>query len=188
MNIIESPFFIMSLEDVELACFERMISGLRNFDLVFIFKNYEKQVTRIASIPIDKAEVVKNWLNTQNILYFESTKSFQWSNILKTIRQDITSFVQDGGWDIILGDSEDEGEESDPGDESFSVESDEVEIESESISESEDSYDEDDDDSEDFDGDDDLSEEGKDWSDLEESTRREEEKKKVNAKAPPKRR
>lgn len=27
MNIIESPFFIMSLEEVELACFERMIVG-----------------------------------------------------------------------------------------------------------------------------------------------------------------
>lgn len=161
MNIIESPFFIMSLEEVELACFERMIGRLKNFDLVFIFKDYERPVTRIASIPIDKAEIVKNWLNSQNLLYFESTKSFSWANILRTIRQDVTAFVEDGGWNIILGESDGEEEDSDDGDESYSGDDDKDEDESESISdESDDSYGEEDEDDDDEYGDDDLSEEG----------------------------
>nr|pir 138K protein - Tetrahymena thermophila [Tetrahymena thermophila]AAS65456.1 p138 [Tetrahymena thermophila] len=177
MNIIEFPFFIMSLEEVELACFERMIGRLKNFDLVFIFKDYEKQVTRIASIPIDKAEIVKNWLNSQNILYFESTKSFSWANILKTIRQDIGGFIEDGGWNIILGEDEGEDEDPDEGDEDFSVEQDEEEEESEEISESDEDFD-DEESASDFEGDEDLSEEGQSWSDLEENARKEEERRK----------
>lgn len=143
--------------------------GLRNFDLVFIFKDYEKQVIRIASIPIDKAEAVKNWLNSQNILYFESTKSFQWGNILKTIRSDIASFVEDGGWDIILGDSEGEEDESDEGDESYD-DDEESDIFSGSISEgsngNEENYD--DEESEEIDDEDNISVEGRSSSDLEE--------------------
>lgn len=127
-------------------------------------------MTRIASIPIDKAEIVKNWLNSQNIMYFESTKSFSWGNILKTIRQDIPAFVEDGGWNIILGESDDEDEDEDPDDESFTAEEDPDEVLSESISGSDDSYEEDESD-DDFDGDEDLSEEGESWSDMEENTR-----------------
>lgn len=34
----------MTIEDVEIACFERMVGGLKNFDLVFVFKDYDRPV------------------------------------------------------------------------------------------------------------------------------------------------
>lgn len=60
----------MLLDKVEFVCFERMIliyfdyhlntflmlyygNRLKNLDLVFVFKDYEKPVTRIASIFTD---------------------------------------------------------------------------------------------------------------------------------------
>jgi nucleosome binding factor SPN SPT16 subunit len=96
------------MEEVELACFERMMGGLKNFDLVFVYKNYEKLVTRITAIPIDSVDSIKKWLDSMDIIFFESTKNFVWNNILGTIRKDIRAFVEDGGWNIILGESDDE--------------------------------------------------------------------------------
>ena len=64
INLIESPFFVLTMEEVELACFERMLGGLKNFDLVFVYKNYERTVTRITAIPIDSVELIKKWLDT----------------------------------------------------------------------------------------------------------------------------
>jgi len=46
-----------------------------------------------------------------DIVFFESTKNIAWGNILSTIRKDIRSFVEDGGWDVMFIDSDDEGEE-----------------------------------------------------------------------------
>jgi nucleosome binding factor SPN SPT16 subunit len=46
----------MNLKEVEIACFERMISGLKNFDLVFVFKDYDRPVQRITAIPIEHSE------------------------------------------------------------------------------------------------------------------------------------
>ncbi|EGR30454.1 metallopeptidase family m24, putative [Ichthyophthirius multifiliis] len=180
MNIIETPFFVMSLEDVELACFERMIGSLRNFDLVFIFKDYEKAVTRIVSIPMENADNIKSWLNSQDILYFESTKNFALVNILKTIRADIQGFVEDGGWNILLGESDNEEEnEQELDDESFNISGDEEEYESDDdFSDSDDDYTEDSED--DFTGDEDLSEEGLDSEDMEEEFEREERQKRNN--------
>jgi len=41
----------MPLEDIEMVCFERMMRSLKNFDLVFVFKDYEKPIQRITAIP-----------------------------------------------------------------------------------------------------------------------------------------
>lgn len=63
MNVVESPFFILTLQEVEICCFERIIPGIKSFDLVFVFKNYDKPVLRIESIDIKDLESVKNWLD-----------------------------------------------------------------------------------------------------------------------------
>lgn len=82
MSVVETPFFILTISEVEIACFERVMPGIKSFDLVFVFKNYEKPVLRIESIDIKDLEGVKNWLdkvlkfifflwNKMNILFFE---------------------------------------------------------------------------------------------------------------------
>lgn len=68
MSVVETPFFILTIAEVEIACFERVMPGIKSFDLVFVFKNYEKPVLRIESIDIKDLEGVKNWLDKVIIL------------------------------------------------------------------------------------------------------------------------
>lgn len=45
INVIETPFFVLTLSEVDIACFERMLPRqVRNFDLVFVNKDYDKPV------------------------------------------------------------------------------------------------------------------------------------------------
>jgi len=120
MNIIENPFFVVTLDEVEIACFERMLNGLKNFDLVFVYKDYHQPVTRITAIPKQHLDSMKGWLDKMNIIFFESTRNFMWSNILKTINESVRGFIEDGGWNILLGDDDDtENEDLISGDDEF---------------------------------------------------------------------
>ena len=56
------PPFVISLEDLELVHFERVQFHLKNFDMVFIFKNYHRKVAMINAIPMNMLDHVKNWL------------------------------------------------------------------------------------------------------------------------------
>ncbi len=60
---------------------------------------------------MQELERIKNWLDKMELIYFESSRNFNWSNILTTIKKDMRGFIEDGGWNIILGDSEDEEDE-----------------------------------------------------------------------------
>lgn len=59
VNLTEWPPFILSLEDVEIASFERIMHGLRHFDIVFVHKDYGKSVQSIISIPVETLEKMK---------------------------------------------------------------------------------------------------------------------------------
>jgi nucleosome binding factor SPN SPT16 subunit len=96
----------MTLDEVEVAYFERIQFGLRNFDLTFVFKNYDRPVVRISAIPVECLEEVKNWLNQMDILYSEGTLNLNWAMVMNQIKQDVEGFVDDGGWAVILFDDE----------------------------------------------------------------------------------
>ena len=53
---------MVSLEDVELVHFERVQFQLKNFDMVFIFKDYARKVAMINSVPMTMLDHVKEWL------------------------------------------------------------------------------------------------------------------------------
>lgn len=106
VSLSETPFFVMTLDEVEVAYFERIQFGLRNFDLTFVFKNYERPVVRISAIPVECLEEVKNWLNQMDILYSEGTLNLNWGMVMNQIKQDVEGFVEDGGWAVILFDEE----------------------------------------------------------------------------------
>ena len=48
VSLIESPFFVVSLEDIEIIHFERVSFQLKNFDIVLVFRDYSKPVQRIS--------------------------------------------------------------------------------------------------------------------------------------------
>lgn len=44
VNLTEWPPFVITLEDVEILHFERVQFHLKNFDMVFVFKDYSHKV------------------------------------------------------------------------------------------------------------------------------------------------
>jgi len=185
VNLSEPPFFIMSLDEVEVAHFERVQYSLRNFDLCFIYKDYSKPVTRICAIPANYLEGIKNWLDKMDIIFSEAAVNFDWNKIMSEVRTQLRNnpkkFLEDGGWDFLQPSGSEGGEDGEgleEGDSAFSVSSEEFEEESES--EFSDEEDEDDEDESDFEGDSDLEEEGLSWDEMEEMAEKEDLRKQMN--------
>lgn len=195
VNLTEWPPFVLNLEDVEVAHFERVIFQLRMFDVVFVFKGFEDDPAatgraakdywlRISSIPMEELTPLKRFLDEQNIKYYEGKASLQWNEVLKSVRYDLEEFYERGGWSFLSADEPVEGEEH------SEEEADSLDGDAEfAPSQSEDAYESSDETSEDSDsdafdakrelggesdeGEDDLSsdEEGLEWDELERNAR-----------------
>ncbi|KAJ3702142.1 hypothetical protein LUZ61_005847 [Rhynchospora tenuis] len=171
VELIETPFLVVTLSEIEIVNLERVGFGQKNFDMAIVFKDFKKDVLRIDSIPSSSLDAIKEWLDTTDLKYYESRLNLNWRPILKTITEDPEKFIEDGGWEFLnmdASDSESEGsEESDKGYEPSDVEGEESESseeasESESLVESEDE-----DGSEDGSDADSEEEKGKTWEELE---------------------
>lgn len=62
VQLSEMPNLVIDLAEVEKVHLERVQFGLKNFDMVFIFKDYTRPVSHINSIPTQELEHVKEWL------------------------------------------------------------------------------------------------------------------------------
>lgn len=62
VNLTEWPPFVITLEDVELVHFERVQFHLKNFDMIFIFKDYTRKVAMVNAVPMNMLDHVKEWL------------------------------------------------------------------------------------------------------------------------------
>lgn len=100
----------MSLDEVQIAYFERVQYGLRNFDLVFIFNDWSQKEVHINGIPINSLEPIKEWLNSVGIKYYQGKANLRWRSLLDTFAKDPVGFWEEGGWSR-LDDDEDEDEE-----------------------------------------------------------------------------
>ena len=78
VNLTSWPPFVTTLEDVELVHFERVQLSLKNFDMVFIFKDYNKKIAMVTAIPMTMLDHVKEWLNSCDIKYTEGVQSLNW--------------------------------------------------------------------------------------------------------------
>lgn len=124
VNLTEFPPFVVCLEDVEIAFFERVSPGmvLKNFDLVFVFKDYARPVVRINSVPSDSLQGVKSWLNSVDIKYYEGPNPITWNKLLPHIQAHPDDFLDAGGWqmlDLNADDSDDDSDGSEEEDENF---------------------------------------------------------------------
>lgn len=98
VHLTHSPFFVSTLEEVEVAFFERLAPTIKNFDLVLIFNDYTR-FSLINAIPNMYKDRIRQWLDSCNILFFESTVNTKWDAMLKRIRNDFDGFVlNDHGW------------------------------------------------------------------------------------------
>ncbi|KXG25529.1 hypothetical protein SORBI_3007G192600 [Sorghum bicolor] len=119
VELIETPFLVVSLSEIEIVNLERVGFGTKNFDMAIVFKDFKKDVLRIDSIPSASLDAIKEWLDTTDLKYYESRLNLNWRPILKTIIDDPQKFIDDGGWEFLnmeASDSEtDDTEESDQG-------------------------------------------------------------------------
>lgn len=56
------PPFVVTLDEVELVHFERVQFHLKNFDVVVVYKDYNKKVTMINAVPVNSLDPIKEWL------------------------------------------------------------------------------------------------------------------------------
>ncbi|EFA04061.1 FACT complex subunit spt16 [Tribolium castaneum] len=173
VNLTEWPPFVITLEDVELVHFERVQFHLKNFDMIFVFKDYQRKTAMVNAIPMNMLDHVKEWLNSCDIRYSEGVQSLNWVKIMKTITDDPEGFFESGGWTFLDPESDEEAqaqeEETEDEDEVYEpTDMESVSEESEEDSEYSEGDTEESDES--ASGEDDLGsdeESGKDWSDLE---------------------
>ena len=110
VHLTDTPFFVASIEDVEVAHLERIQFGLKNFDMVLVYKDFKKPVSHINTIPIEQLETVKSWLDASEIPFSEGPVNLSWPQIMKTVNDNPKLFFEDGGWSCLQPDSDDEGE------------------------------------------------------------------------------
>jgi len=53
---------VIALDEVELVHFERVQFHLKNFDMVFVYKDYHRKVSMINAVPMNQLDHVKEWL------------------------------------------------------------------------------------------------------------------------------
>ncbi|KAJ6359583.1 hypothetical protein OIU77_003731 [Salix suchowensis] len=168
VELVETPFLVVTLGEIEIVNLERVGLGQKNFDMTIVFKDFKRDVLRIDSIPSTSLDGIKEWLDTTDIKYYESRLNLNWRQILKTITDDPQSFIDDGGWEFLnleASDSDsDNSEDSDqgyiPSDAEPESESEDDVSESESLVESEDEEEEEEEE-------DSEEEKGKTWEELE---------------------
>ena len=109
VHLTHTPFFVTTLDEIEVAFFERLAPSIKNFDLVFIFKDYTR-FTLINAIPNQFKDHLRQWLDSCNILFFESAINTKWDAMLKRIRSDFEAFVyEDEGWKAFSDEVEEDG-------------------------------------------------------------------------------
>jgi len=125
VSLVEYPFFIIDLKNVEVVNFERIVYGIKSFDICFVNRNLV-DYNYIQSVDIDYLDNLKAFLDSNNICFITTQVNLQWNNLLKTIKKDPVSFYESGSWNELqphkqvesddstmsdLGTSEDEEDE-----------------------------------------------------------------------------
>ncbi|KAF2214519.1 hypothetical protein CERZMDRAFT_95783 [Cercospora zeae-maydis SCOH1-5] len=163
VQLTEPPFMVITLTDIEVVHLERVQFGLKQFDMVVVFKDFTRPPAHINTIPVEALDGVRDWLDSVDIPFSEGPLNLNWATIMKTVIQDPHTFFADGGWSFLGTESDDEGSDEEEEESAFEASSEDLASES-----SEDESDFDDDASAEA-SDEDVSddEEGEDWDEME---------------------
>lgn len=140
VQLIESPFLVTSVREVDIVCLERVALGQKSFDMVFVFQDLKQDVIRIEVIPMTSLDKIKDWLNDSNLKYYETKLNLNWRKVLKAIMDDPVSDKNDR-WEFLNPDASDSDSESsetedehyEPSDGESGSESDDEDSDSESV-------------------------------------------------------
>eukprot|EP00768_Dysnectes_brevis_P003724 gnl/Dysnectes_brevis/2648_a3203_1091.p1 GENE.gnl/Dysnectes_brevis/2648_a3203_1091~~gnl/Dysnectes_brevis/2648_a3203_1091.p1 ORF type:complete len:1097 (-),score=424.66 gnl/Dysnectes_brevis/2648_a3203_1091:55-3345(-) len=94
--------FVLTLEDVEFAVFERDQPGvLKTLDLTFVFKDLRRTPVTISQVASKKAQDLKDWLDQVPLKFFISNTSVNWTRFFKRYlisEEKYAAFIEEGGW------------------------------------------------------------------------------------------
>lgn len=83
VHLTDPPFLVVTLSEIEIASLERVQYGLKQFDLVLIFKDFTKPPLHINGIQTSQMDDVKNWLECVAFpyitTYFNTAFSVPWT-------------------------------------------------------------------------------------------------------------
>ncbi|RDL37751.1 putative FACT complex subunit SPT16 [Venustampulla echinocandica] len=171
VQLTEPPFMVITLEDIEIAHLERVQFGLKNFDMVFVFKDFGRAPYHINTIPVESLENVKEWLDSVNIPFTEGPLNLNWPTIMKTVTADPHAFFEDGGWSFLSNETDEEDEDDEEEESAFEMSDSELAA-SEQSSEDDSEFDSNASDDAGEEGSDDGESEGEDWDELEAKAKR----------------
>eukprot|EP01130_Rhizamoeba_saxonica_P017548 TRINITY_DN8531_c0_g1_i2.p1 TRINITY_DN8531_c0_g1~~TRINITY_DN8531_c0_g1_i2.p1 ORF type:complete len:509 (-),score=136.59 TRINITY_DN8531_c0_g1_i2:130-1656(-) len=99
VNVENTPFLVITLDEVQIVYFERASLQLKSFDMVFVYKDPNQEPTHIASIEMGKIEHLKDWVNSVGIKFYASPKSLNWKGIMEAITSNPEDFwFRRKGW------------------------------------------------------------------------------------------
>ncbi|KAI8820148.1 FACT complex subunit-domain-containing protein [Fimicolochytrium jonesii] len=111
VHLTDIPNLVLTLDDIELVHLERVQFGLKNFDMVFVFKDFNKPVRHINTIPVKQLDNIKEWLDGVDIPFTEGPANLSWAQIMKTVIADPAGFFETGGWSFLQPASDDDDSE-----------------------------------------------------------------------------
>lgn len=171
VQLTEPPFLVLTLNEIEVVHLERVQFGLRNFDMVLVFKDFNRQPAHINTIPVESLDAVKDWLDSVEIPFSEGPLNLNWATIMKTVTSDPHQFFVDGGWSFLAAESDDEDAEESEEESAFEMSESELAVSDES-SEDDSDFDENASAEASEDGSDEGESEGEEWDELEKKARR----------------
>lgn len=177
VNLTETPFFVVDLDEVDHVHFERVTYMSKAFDIVLVNKDFSKQPWRIDMIPNGDKDSVQEWLTDMEITYTEGPMNLNWKQIMSTVKDDDRFYMdteedevteKEAGWEFLrmFGKDDDDDNDDEENDSEFSDAKEDEAASDEDESEVEDLESEDEDD-DDFEADEELEEQGLDWDDME---------------------
>merc|ERR1711957_908160 len=107
--ISEFPFFVMEFDEIQAVHFERIIFGIKNFDLALINKDFNT-FRRINSIPMEHIEDLKSFFDEIGVVFCEGPATLNWPAVLTEIRNNFEDWLEDGGWNFLNDDGSEEEE------------------------------------------------------------------------------
>jgi len=175
VGLEDSNPFVLVLKDVDLVYFERVSFSLRNFDAVFVWKDYQKEPLRVCAVPREHFDVFQTFLDNYGIAFYQGKINLDWKGIMNRVRNSPQDFIEQGGWTFLKQTFADEEpapkaeEGGGNGNSDYAPSQDEY-SEDEYSEEDEEEYDDDDDyESEEYssEGEQEEEEEGMSWEELE---------------------
>jgi len=111
VSLVEWPPFVVDLGDIDIVVFERDLLSVREFDMVFVYKDYDKLPSRITMVSKKHQEKIKAWLAELEMPWYSCTLNLSWAPVMKQITSSPQTFLETGGWDAWFGREEEDEDE-----------------------------------------------------------------------------